>query len=83
MKEYKTDTKAVRWAEKNEWFGRNKKLTYQAFDFHRELVEEIKVNPNTKKYYQLIDLLMKPFLLKKIPQFKVVKGRIFRYERKI
>ena len=48
MKEYKTDTKAVRWAEKNEWFGINKKLTYQAFDFHRELVEKIKVNPNTK-----------------------------------
>ena len=25
MKEYKTDTKAVRWAEKNEWFGINNK----------------------------------------------------------
>jgi len=79
----KVDKKAIEWAERNRWFGRDIKLTHQAFDFHNELVGEIKINPNTKKYYQLIDLLMRPFLLKKIPQFKDVKGKMVRYERKI
>jgi hypothetical protein len=55
----------MEWVEKNKWFGKNKKLTYLAFNFHDQLVNRIKINPNTKKYYQLIDLLMKPFLLKK------------------
>ena len=55
----------MEWVEKNKWFGKNKKLTYLAFNFHDQLVNKIKINPNTKKYYQLIDLLMKPFLLKK------------------
>tara|TARA_R110002167_G_scaffold136506_2_gene323279 strand:- start:300 stop:542 length:243 start_codon:yes stop_codon:yes gene_type:complete len=54
------------WADNNKWFGVNKKLTYQAFDFHKILVEEVKINPKTKKYYQLIDLLMEPFLTQNI-----------------
>jgi hypothetical protein len=61
----KENKKAMEWAEKNKWFGRNKKLTYRAVNFHDQLVDEIKINPNTKKYYQLIDLLMNPFLHKK------------------
>jgi hypothetical protein len=48
MKEYKTDQKAVRWAgKKMNGLVVNKKLTYQAFDFHR--VEEIKSKSKDKK----------------------------------
>jgi len=79
----KVDKKAIKWAKRNKWFGKNRKLTYTAWNFHDLLVDDIKIDPNTKKYYQLIDLLMKPFLLKKITQFKIVKGKIVRYERKI
>lgn len=58
--------KAANWVKKNKWFGVNRKLTYQAFYFHNLLIKKFKINSNTKKYYQFIDLLMKPFLLKKI-----------------
>jgi hypothetical protein len=64
------------WADNNKWFGVNKKLTCQAFDFHKILVEEVKINPKTKKYYQLIDLLMEPFLTQNIKKVSPICLRI-------
>ena len=40
----KENKKAMEWAEKNKWFGRNKKLTYRAVNFHDQLVDEIQKN---------------------------------------
>ena len=76
----KADKKAIEWAKRNKWFGRNKKLTYEAFYFHDQLVKKIKINPNTKKYYQLIDLLMEPFLLKKIVPYSSFKKMVIELE---
>ena len=57
--------KAEKWAEKNKWFGKNKSLTLVAFYFHDQLMG-IKINPDTKKYYELINLYMEPFVKGKV-----------------
>ena len=59
------DKKAEKWAEKNKWFGKNKSLTNAAIYFHGRLVN-MNVNPTSKKYYDLIDLIMEPYVSKKI-----------------
>ena len=56
---------AISWVEKNLWFGSNSKLTIKAFKFHTILTDDLKINPKTKRYFKLIDILMKPYLTKK------------------
>ena len=50
-----TDPKAEAWAAKNTWFGKEKAMTYTAFDLHRNLVEEEGFDPQTDEYYAEID----------------------------
>jgi len=54
---FKTEPKAEKWAEKNHWFGKNKTLTYLAFDTHTELVN-LGISTRSKLYYNLIDIIM-------------------------
>ena len=49
------DAKAEEWANKNTWFGKEKAMTYTAFDIHRTLVEEEGYDPQTEEYYAEID----------------------------
>ena len=59
------DKKAKIWAENNKWFGKNKSLTLAALYFHEQLVD-MNVNPRSKRYYDLINLIMEPYVSKKI-----------------
>jgi hypothetical protein len=49
------DPRAEDWASKNTWFGKDKAMTYTAFDIHRTLVEEEGYDPKTDEYYVEID----------------------------
>ena len=40
--------------------------------FSRNIVEEVKINPKTTKYSQLIDLLMEPFLTQNIKKLSPI-----------
>ena len=51
------DKKAKKWSQNNKWFGKNKSLTLLAIYFHENLVN-INVNPETEKYYKIINLFM-------------------------
>jgi hypothetical protein len=49
------DPKAEDWASKNEWFGKDKAMTYTAFDLHSKLVDEEGFDPQSDEYYTEID----------------------------
>ena len=49
------DPRAEDWASKNTLFGKDKAMTYTAFDIHRTLVEEEGYDPKTDEYYAEID----------------------------
>ena len=49
------DPRAKDWASKNTWFGKDKAMTYTAFDIHRTLVEEEGYDPKSDEYYAEID----------------------------
>jgi len=47
--------KAEAWGEKNKWFGKDKPMTYTAFDIHRQLVDEEGYDAESDEYYAEID----------------------------
>ena len=53
------DEKAETWAEKNKWFGKDKPMTYTAFDHHKDLVESEGMDPTSDEYYAEINKRMK------------------------
>ena len=53
------DEKAETWAEKNAWFGKDKPMTYTAFEHHKDLVESEGMDPTSDEYYAEIDKRMK------------------------
>lgn len=65
MDEKMIDKKAEKWNKNNKWFGKNKSLTLLAIYFHENLVN-INVNPETEKYYKIINLFMEPFVTGKV-----------------
>ena len=73
-KKNKGDPKAEKWASRNAWFGKHKKLTYLAFDTHTKLVD-LGINPNSKLYYNLIDMVMFLFISNNAKLKKKYGGR--------
>ena len=53
------DEKAETWAEKNKWFGKDKPMTYTAFDHHKDLVDVEGMDPTSDEYYAEINKRMK------------------------
>ena len=53
------DEKAETWADKNKWFGKDKPMTYTAFEHHKDLVEDEGMDPTSNEYYAEIDKRMK------------------------
>jgi len=49
------DPKAEAWAANNEWFGKDKAMTYTAFDLHKTLVEQEGYDPKSDEYYAEVD----------------------------
>jgi hypothetical protein len=45
------DPAAVKWAEKNTWFGRDDAMTGYALGYHKQLVERDGIMPDQPEYY--------------------------------
>ena len=46
---------AEAWASKNAWFGKDRAMTYTAFEIHKDLVEKEGYDSNSDEYYAEID----------------------------
>jgi hypothetical protein len=47
--------RAEEWAEKNEWFGKDRTMTYAAWGIHQTLIEEEGIDPDSDEYYTELD----------------------------
>ncbi len=48
------DPKAEEWASKNTWFGKDRAMTFTAFEIHKDLVNE-GFDPKSNDYYNEVD----------------------------
>ena len=55
------DSKAVKWAEQNDWFGKDRVLTKAALAVHEQLVEEEGFDASSDEYYTELDSRMSRF----------------------
>ena len=53
------DEKAEDWATKNSWFGKDRAMTFTAFEHHKDLVEKEGFDPKSDDYYAEIDKRIK------------------------
>ena len=53
------DEKAEDWAAKNAWFGKDRAMTFTAFEIHKDLVEKEGFDPKSDEYYAEIDKRIK------------------------
>jgi hypothetical protein len=53
------DPRAEDWASKNSWFGRDRAMTYTAFEIHKDLTEKEGYDPNSDEYYAEVDKRIK------------------------
>ena len=53
------DPKAETWAEKNDWFGQDRAMTFTAFEIHKDLVEKEGYDPKSDEYYAEINKRIK------------------------
>jgi hypothetical protein len=53
------DPAAVKWAEKNTWFGRDDAMTGYALGFHKQLVERDGILPDQPEYYSKLNQEMR------------------------
>ena len=60
----KPDNRALKWQEKNEWFGQDEEMTSLALGLHEKLVRS-GVNPTSDEYYRRIDSTMQ----KRFPEY--------------
>ena len=49
------DPQAESWAAKNEWFGKDRAMTFTAFEHHKDLVEKEGMDPKDPAYYEEIN----------------------------
>jgi hypothetical protein len=47
--------KAEEWAARNEWFGKDRMMTYAAWGIHQSLTEEQGIDADTDEYYTELD----------------------------
>ena len=60
----KPDDKALKWQEKNEWFGKDEEMTSLALGLHEKLVRS-GISPSSDEYYRRIDGTMQ----KRFPEY--------------
>ena len=53
------DPMAEDWASKNTWFGRDRPMTFTAFEIHKDLVEKEGFDPKSEEYYSEINKRIK------------------------
>ena len=56
---FSQDPKAEAWAGKNAWFGKDRAMTYTAFEIHKDLVNNEGYDPNSDEYYEEVDKRIK------------------------
>ena len=61
---FKPDDKALKWQEKNDWFGKDEEMTSLALGLHEKLVRS-GINPTSDEYYRRIDDTMQ----KRFPEY--------------
>ena len=61
---FKPDDKALKWQEKNEWFGKDEEMTSLALGLHEKLVRS-GISPTSDEYYRRIDSTMQ----KRFPEY--------------
>ena len=49
------DPRAEDWANTNSWFGKDRAMTFTAFEIHKDLVEREGFDPQTDEYYVEVD----------------------------
>ena len=49
------DPRAEDWASQNTWFGKDRAMTYTAFEIHKDLTERAGFDPQTDEYYVEVD----------------------------
>ena len=49
------DPQAEDWASKNTWFGKDRAMTFTAFEIHKDLVEKEGYDPKSDEYYVEVD----------------------------
>ena len=49
------DPMAEDWATKNEWFGKDRAMTFTAFEIHKDLVDKEGYDPMSNEYYEEVD----------------------------
>ena len=49
------DEKALQWAGRNKWFGKNKAMTLTIYDIHRTMTEEEGYDATSDEYYEEVD----------------------------
>jgi hypothetical protein len=49
------DPEAEDWASRNTWFGKDRAMTFTAFEIHKDLVEKEGFDPKGEEYYVEID----------------------------
>ena len=47
--------RAEEWAAQNEWFGKDRTMTYAAWGIHQTLIEEEGIDPDSDEYYTELD----------------------------
>lgn len=52
------DPKAVKWGERNQWFGEDDEMTSFALGVHQKLIRE-GISPDTDEYYERLDARIK------------------------
>jgi len=52
------DARATDWAQKNAWFGKDRAMTFTAFEIHKDLVNE-GFDPKSNDYYSEVDKRIK------------------------
>ena len=55
MQDEPSDPMAEAWAAKNTWFGKDRAMTYTAFEIHKDLVEKEGFDSRSDEYYAEID----------------------------
>lgn len=61
---FKPDDKALKWQEKNDWFGKDEEMTSLALGLHEKLVRS-GISPTSDEYYRRIDTTMQ----KRFPEY--------------
>ena len=70
------DQKAIAWAERNEWFGKDKGMTFTAMAFHEELINQEGFDGKSDEYYNELDKRIKKEFPHKFEENKDKSSRV-------